>query len=150
MTNYSDIIDRLEKATGPSAELGVIIKCALLAPNGAYVEKSKFNGAWCIFHGEHNGKPTLWEYHGIPNDIRLADPTASIDAAIALVERNLPGWVWEDIGQDSLGTRGAMVSAGWTCAISDGVDFYQGQARTLPIAILLALFRALQAQEAEA
>jgi hypothetical protein len=88
-----ELITRVESATGASEELDALIMCALVAPAGAYVEKSPFNGAWCIYNGKpQGGVPRLWErsrgwYR--PEDWPL---TASVDATLALVEWVLPGW----------------------------------------------------------
>lgn len=60
MTTFSDIIARLENATGPDRDLDRLI--------------AKETGAFEI--------------------IEAKNYTASLDAAIALVERILPGWGW--------------------------------------------------------
>lgn len=69
--------------------------------------------------------------------------TASIDAALALVERVLPGWFVDHMGADVAGSIGDMKTFGWMVEISDGMTGYQGQAPILPLAILLALIQAL-------
>lgn len=97
MTGYADIIERLEKATRPSEELDANIRCALLAPDGAYVRQSEINGRWCIYFGERGGRPNLFEpdrLRHVPHDLWRGAYTASLDAAIALVEAKLPGWGW--------------------------------------------------------
>lgn len=70
--------------------------------------------------------------------------TASVDAALALVERKLPGWVCETLGQDATGRLGEMKGIGWTAEFSNGLSTHQGQAPTLPLAIILALLSALK------
>lgn len=140
MSKYAEIIERLEKATGPSEEIGVRVKCAVLAPDTATVEQSKFNGKWCIFDGEYKGQPRLWQYPKVPNEMRLADPTASTDAALWLAERTLPGQpMIMGIGQTELTRPWARIGSWSGC---DAVG------STLPIAILLALFRTIEAKEA--
>lgn len=95
MSTIAELIDRLEKATGPSRELEAHIRRALLCPPDAYVEQSPFNGAWCIYRGEHNGRPRLFEMpYKTPLEVWRGEYTASIDAAVALAEHVLPGWQW--------------------------------------------------------
>lgn len=61
---------------------------------------------------------------------------SSIDAAISLVERMLPGWWW-------------MVTKAGECElVSDGFDIMESAA-TPPLSVLVALFRALEEKEAK-
>lgn len=73
--------------------------------------------------------------------------TASIDAALALVERVLPDWSWNagNVGEDD------MPMANVTEPIDPCRDF-SASAPTVPLAILSALLRALisQADEVDA
>lgn len=62
MPELSALIERLEKAEKPSDELDALIMCAVAAPEGSYVERSPFNGAWCIHKPGH--KKRLWEKRG--------------------------------------------------------------------------------------
>jgi hypothetical protein len=89
----TELIARLENGSGTDQELEARILCAIAAPSGAYVEQSRFNGRWCIYHGEHNGQQTLWEDRKWGNQIRW-NITESLDAALSLVEKMLPGWMW--------------------------------------------------------
>jgi hypothetical protein len=80
--------ERVKAATGPDDELAAHIICAAIAPQGSYVEQSRFNGAWCIY--VKGGK--LFDR---PKELRANfDVTASIDAAAALLRLTLPGWWW--------------------------------------------------------
>lgn len=92
MTKYIELIARLEALTGPDREVDARINCALLAPVKAYVEQSPFNGEWCIYDGEYGGRPRLFQFPRDLQNIRLASITGSLDAAVALCERVLPGW----------------------------------------------------------
>jgi hypothetical protein len=86
----ADLIARLEAATGPDRELDARIWCAVFAPEGAYVERSRFNGEWCIYHGKsvRSGEPRLWE----AKNSRVRPVTESLDAALTLVP--VGGWRW--------------------------------------------------------
>lgn len=88
MRDLEQLIERVEKLTGPSEEMDAHILCTLAAPAGAFVEQSLINGAWCIHSGRAGGWPI----------------TASLDAAIALTERLLPGCdiCWQDFHTDFL------------------------------------------------
>lgn len=77
----NELIDLLEKATGPDAKLDVEIWAALYAPD-AFILRSPFNGEWCAFE-EDNPKGHLVETRGKP---KMRTPyTSSIDAALTLV-----------------------------------------------------------------
>lgn len=72
------------------------------------------------------------------------DYTASIDDAVSLAERVLPGWFFEHIGNDAIGEDSDMAWLGWTVELSPGMALgAQGQAKSLPVAICLATLRAL-------
>lgn len=157
--DLSEIRERVEKATGADRELDALILCALAAPLGAFVAQSKINGNWCIYSGETSSRtPRLWEDRSWfrPDSWLL---TASIDTALALVERKLPGWVY------SLEKRATLEGNKLPHAIprsgSDGVweawefvlilnaaEQYRAFSSTAPLAILLALISALQSQAA--
>lgn len=86
-----DLIERVEKLTGPDREVDERIICAVAAPAGAYVEQSRINGNWCIYVPNHRGEPKLWKAEGWWRAGGWP-VTGSLDAAIALKERLLPGW----------------------------------------------------------
>ena len=74
--------------------------------------------------------------------------TASIDAVIALAERVLPGWVFDNVGQDFHSVPGGYEAFGWNVELINGTRV-QGQAPTFPLAICIALLRAKEASNAE-
>lgn len=87
-----ELIARLEAATGPDQELDALIWCAVFAPADAYVARSKFNGAWCIYQGTEMrdaSMPRLWEGRGL--NARVKPVTGSFDAARTLVP---DGFYW--------------------------------------------------------
>jgi hypothetical protein len=79
--------------------------------------------------------------------------SASIDAALALVERNLPGWVWQLSKIDGVPSRAPLPDCEarvWIPSIRTRnlrVESANGQGATPPLAILSALLRALESQE---
>lgn len=118
MSKYADIIARLEKAEGPDSQLERDIDA---------------------FY--HFGRPGALD--------RTPPPyTASIDAAIALVERMLKTYFMR-LTFDAAG-RGATILY-WPGGIKeefvDEIGPIRAVSAGMPIAILLALFRVLDAQE---
>ena len=81
------LIERLEAAETGSRELDMMVLAALVG-DGAYVEQSRFNGAWCVYC--ENGD--LWEPNRSPHRIDLPRnqslfcPTTSIDAALTMLD----------------------------------------------------------------
>lgn len=117
-SNLDDLIRRVEAATGPDRELDFDV-CAAL---GLYEAEPTY--------GPHLRR--IW--HGP----RL---TASIDAALALVEKVLPGCT--DTSDASYPEAGIE----WTLFPDGGDDWITGTAKTRPLAIIAALLRALKQQE---
>jgi hypothetical protein len=123
MTKYADIIARLEMAEGPNREIDYLIHDWELQRSGLQVRLADIMRHW-----------TEEQRFSI-----LAGYTSSIDAAIALVERMLPTQ-WPAILRTALSEMAGEYY--WH------INFPQpGQREMLPIAILLALFRALEAKE---
>ncbi|MFN4296761.1 MAG: hypothetical protein ACK4FB_07945 [Brevundimonas sp.] len=85
----TELVARLEAASVGSPELSALVVKAALAPADTWVAQSRFNSAWCIY--ERPEKPRIWEVGGA---LRGASVTESLDAAVALVERVLPGALW--------------------------------------------------------
>lgn len=120
--SYKDIIERLSNAEGPDRKIDIAIG-KLLPP-----ERIESDGSW---HEENDM-------------VRFPVVTASIDASLALVGRMLPGWA-----------RGFDAGPKTIIAFVDRHDFsdrmfgakYTAEAPTAPLAILLALFKALEAKE---
>lgn len=88
------LLPRLEGGEA-SDDLDALILCAFAAPAGSYVEQSPINGAWCIYDGttDRSGLPRLWDKRGWYR-VGGWPLTQSLDAALALAERVLPGWAW--------------------------------------------------------
>lgn len=115
----AELLERVEGATGPDRELDAAL-CATL----------RFGGdERCVRY------PKTWTRVG---QIRDWVPvySASLDAALALVERVLPGWTWEG-GRDP-----AKASWAYLYAKIDGPTF-SASAPTAALALLAALLRSL-------
>ncbi|WP_427023063.1 hypothetical protein ACP4J4_10505 [Aureimonas ureilytica] len=135
------LLDRVEQGEGRDEELDVRLVAAFFAPATALVEASPFNGAWCIYDGTgRNGRPRLWECQPLGHQ---PSPTSSIDTAVYLVEKVLPGW---DHGYES--GDGIAFGKVWSQGRHDDT-VVRGEARTPARAILAALLRAKIAQEGE-
>lgn len=126
----AELLASVEAATGPEQELDALIMCALVAGPGAYVEQSKFNGKWCIYTAPNcswqgSVMDGMWRDGGWPL-------TASLDAALALCERVLPGWLI----RLEIHTSHARIQS------PDYVHDFGGLGATTPLALLAALLKA--------
>ena len=166
MSKYTDIIARLEKAEGPDRVLGEDV---LLACGWRKVPTGYFYGQmhWWAPPPPNDGR-------GFDADnFRQHNPLASLDAAIGLVERQIAtegrklicffcaGGQLTPFNADKhspdyhpLAKIDNSVTVGWMAHVAfycadggtSGPESYS-HGRTAPIAILIALFRALEAQE---
>jgi len=131
MSDLAELLERVKAATGPDEALGEDIWVAVVP--GA--TRRNIMAEW-------PGERPIWEFSDPErNTIARFTPriTMSIDAALALTERVLPGWTW--MMENS--TEKSFVL--WKPkAIRATVNEF---AVTLPLAILAALLSALIAQE---
>ncbi|MGO1160402.1 hypothetical protein ACTOV4_00420 [Brucella sp. C7-11G] len=130
------LIDRLSKLEGPRYMMDVAI-----ALETDFWPKDRIQN---IVYND-DGDPTVWFTDGPDMPLPPAY-TASVDAAIALAERVLPGWVFDNVGQDYEGYPNGYKSFGWTVEMVNGKRV-QGQALTFPLAICIALLRAKEASK---
>lgn len=149
MTDLSSLISRVEKATGPDRELDARIWAYF-----AGVKYVSHNAPYGDVHGR-----TQVEYTVPPMRTRVvtnlprtphAEPvTTSVDAAISLAERVLPGWGWgithgsekaEDV-QGNVFPKAIPFPAHLDC---------YGYHAIPAIALVLATLRALQSKGPEA
>lgn len=137
MTKYTDIIERLQNATGPDREIDTSIW--MLVTKGATRRHQRVSSATYAW------KPYVIDETRDAQGVIIVVPsyTASIDAAIALVERMLSGKVWYVRGKSD----GTFFCQLYTSESQRGND-PKANAPSAPLAILVALFRALEAQEA--
>lgn len=91
----ADLLARVKAATRPDREIDMRVLCAIACPQNR-VERSRFNGEWCIFdRGERSWENRDWWRH---DGWRL---TESLDACVAIAERALPGCWWQVFKQAS-------------------------------------------------
>lgn len=123
---HSELIERLEKCTGPVPELDEAIQAWSV---GATAEWQDYKSA------------NAYHRDGFWVSIGVVQPyTASLDATIALVERLLPGWMW----------NASSTGAAWVMSFKEGEgdDFHTAKSEDRPaIALLIALLRALSSPE---
>ena len=130
--DLSTLAERLEKATGPDREIDCLIFVA--------TAESPFESYYpdCVL-AVLGGFRARVEINEIP------PYTASIDAALALVEAMLPPYGWSWRVQHTLGSERASIwreglRSEWSISLT---------APTAPLAILRALVAALAAQEGQ-
>lgn len=139
MTETEKLIERLEAATGPDRELDGLMYGweSGLSPNG---------GSFMLGGGFQFRHPTKVHPSGpaalyVPGD-SVPAYTASLDAALALVERVRPGWWWCSRSDD---TEGAYANLGPARTNPNaGGPCWRAYAPTAPIALCLALLRTLE------
>lgn len=122
----SDLITRLSKLDAPDREVDAQIDRAL----GLHVDVGEFSGPWTRYPE--------------PDHYRQTTPyTASVDAAIALAERMLPGWHWSIYDTDGVGRCNAQMER----PDFTGAEDFDGTGATPAIALLIALLRAKEASK---
>lgn len=128
MTDLSELLERVKATTGPDREIDGLLAIAF-APEGE--ERAELGEATKLY-----GK--YWYRHQYGEGSQLSPHfTSSIDAALALVERCLPGWKW-NVGHDANDELHVTV---W-----HGVTERDEYAATAPLSILAAFLSALQSQ----
>lgn len=134
MTDLTTLIAKLEAATGPDRELDVAISCAI---DGRVLEKrGNDRKEWLYLSGTDNCR----QDPGVFGQFLSPRFTASIDAAVALAERVLPGW------------RGSVQFGNFECQVtaylgSDEDTKEATAAHDMPaIALVIAMLLAKQAE----
>ena len=132
--SLADLIEMLEKATGPSLELEGMVWCAV-----AGYEFVMWDGAGCVYRDPAAPKWDAGIKHAAA--LRVRPYTASLDAAVDLCSRALPGWR----GSIQFGNFGGPVNA-YVCA-DETVDDVIASHPVPAIALCIAILKAKQAQE---
>lgn len=134
-TSEIELKERVAKATGPDRELDGLIEQALgILPSEAYWSTSNVYGE-VVAHWISGGYGA-YKYHE-PEAL-----TASLDAAIALVEMKLPGWGW-CCEKTCAGLCRAVV---WHPLAK--MHDWRANAHTPALALIAALLEALEASKA--
>lgn len=131
---HADLLARVEAATGPDRELDAALWLDFTpgATRRASTVKSS-KGLWPDY--------TIDETREAGGALIVVPAyTASLDAALALVERVLPGWVWS-VGNLASGGGQAYLMRAQSAALIGG------KASTPALALLAAMLKALMAQE---
>lgn len=137
MTTLQDLLERVEKAEGPDREIDVALWLHTTpgaTRRGTHVKHAHSDAEWDV---DETRDATGYL-------VVVPAYTASLDAALALVERKLPGWTWRLDSPDSASEPAFARLSGpeWRSGA--------GWAKTPALALLAALLRALIAQgEAE-
>lgn len=135
----ADLIDRLEKATGPSLVLDGEVWCAI---NG--YEFVQWDGAGCVYK-----KPGTSGYQGISHELHrnIRPVTASLDEAVALAKRVLPGASWNTGAFPNIRAQIAVpVKTNFGSAIGLRGD---ATGATPAIALLIAILKALSSSDSK-
>ena len=141
MGKYAEIIERLEKAEGPDRNLDWLIAEAALGAT----RRDRMKG----FIGEQ----PIWQYtvgtSSGSESVMIPAYTVSLDAAITLVERMLPGNFREISGPRKYLNIPSPVPARFRAEITTDAwfDSYVGWGQSAPTALLIAMFKALEARE---
>lgn len=152
MTDYSEIIDRLEKADGSNREVDALIYHDILGmcrhkntTYSAYQDDTGFDCDDCGADSWGNKGKFGQELYDKPPAY-----TASLDAAIALVEKMLPNHGrMHSNGRLSVDEPlfGVKLYEHELCVGEDPHETAEAEHDHEAIALLIAMFRALQAQE---
>lgn len=140
MSKYADIIERLEAAEGPDRELDARVHAAANPDDLDMTNIGYLPGEVCA------------ELAGFKGVRSIAAPayTTSLDAAVGLVERMLPQH-GRMHSKGRLSTDeplyGVKLYEHELCVGDDPFEIAEAEHDNEPIAILLALFHALQSQE---
>ena len=136
-----DLLQRIEAASGADRAIDKALFAALVDPR---TEKNY----WGWQGSRPQGSPAkpatdYWDLRQTP------EVTASIDAALALVERLLPGWFWRGGHVPSFHWTGSRNVDCWAhlsrtdASNCDKGDESTGWCDSVPLAILAALLKAL-------
>ncbi len=140
----TDLITRLSKLDAPDrgmdAEIEVAVRRIEAARSGLAEEY------WANWQASPDG--TVYD----PHTRYSSNPfTASVDAAIALAERVLPGWKWR-VGRTELFPNGWAYMHKYdpsNCDRTDEAACADGKAANPAIALLIALLRAKEASNGQ-
>lgn len=134
MGDLAELIAKVEKASGPSREIDARLWCSMSGYDWRGGDSFNPSTVFWLDQGRRGNAPVR----------NIAQYTASLDAVVALVEKELPGWACGFDGGPK--TKIAFVDP------RDFADRFLGarftaEGPTPALALLLALLRAKQAEE---
>lgn len=138
MTTLSDLITRVEGASGADRELDALIAAQFkIIAARLYGLADGYTYDFRVSDDLVNVE--VWESCGDGNDNRQlrrapSPYTASVDAALSLLERVLPGWTWS-IGNLRVGAQAYLMRA-------PGARMFEGKAPSPALALVLAILKA--------
>lgn len=140
MSALKELLDRVNAATGPDREIDE--RLAILAGWHWKPQMGSF-GYWV--------GPDDFDYFGYTGDV--PNFSEDMNAALALVERVVPGWVWTVAARNTAPEHGRpwadVASLEWIEAGDDaiGCEYAEASAATPALALLSALLSALIARD---
>ena len=135
-----ELIEKLEKAEGPNYRLEIDIFKLFNPEYAEYVE-----GRGGLVHVNDG------EDQRVLSNVRAPNYTASLDAAVALAERVLPGWsIFTCLGQTVWPDKPPCWADVGSREFQEDIDGHDqenstGFAPTLPLALCLAILKAVRA-----
>ena len=157
-TELQRLLERVEAATGPDRELDAMAAIAFHQGGIRHdltVTAESVADVLDASADDPESCPDCGAQRRFPGAVVVAPVTASIDAALALVERVLPEWQGVYLTSEWTGLRRPEAwSAAFVCTLRRGLTSYitaeSGERPTLPLAILAALLRAKISEAATA
>lgn len=143
MSALSDLIARVEGLKGPDRETDKLVEDTLW-PNINFLPFNPNPNDWLVKIGEKWVETVRYPRGVMTNKDRYVSRyTASIDAVVALIERELPGWMWSLSG-DTGEYDACLSTEDGRFLISEDIERY-GEGPNGAIALLLGALRALDA-----
>lgn len=143
MNDLADLIARVEGASGPDRELDVALADAL-HPNVTLMPLSSNPEEWVVKIGDKWVPTTRYPRGYMTTGDRYVQAyTSSLDAALGLVERVLPGWRWM-VRRVYPEHDGRTQHVAYVESVDYG-DYHAATAPTPALALILAMLRAKEA-----
>lgn len=151
MSELQSLIERVEKATGPDREIDAALHVALLTPEQYPDDLRYFRLPHVSMdHMDMCAPGTYWLKQRSGASLHTSPAyTSSLDAALSLVSRALPGWGIEVLMSDRQ-MWSAQVWRWFSETNDERGQWLPCYSRTPALAIILALLRAKAAEQATA
>jgi hypothetical protein len=129
------LLARVEQASGPNTHLDCDLHAALAAQIPKGYARGSASGSYIIAHHKKGG---IWTE-------KVPPYTASIDAIVELIERELPGWAWKVVRDYARGNCCVVVRNAPSLDIV--APAWVHTSPTVPLALCGAFLRARIAME---